>query len=89
MTIVLDDNLCHFDNEYYTQINGTFTGTTVAPTYATITMAYLEILLESKLKDVYSSGVVTYIMNNWKRYLDDGFIAWNINFGDFKNLLIY
>ena len=87
LTIVLDDNLCHFDNEYYTQINGTFTGTTVAPTYATITMAYLEILLESKLNNVYSSGVVTYIMNNWKRYLDDGFIAWNINFGDFKQFV--
>ena len=84
LEIVLDENLCHFDNEFFTQIKGTFTGTTVAPTYATLTMAYLEVQLESKLVDKFSPGIVSYIMNNWKRYLDDGFIAWNQNFGDFQ-----
>ena len=82
MSIILDDNLCHFDNKFYTQISGTFTGTTVAPTYATLAMAYLESILFEKLNEVYSPGIVEYIVNNWKRFLDDGFIAWNKKFGD-------
>ena len=84
LTIVLDNNLCHFDNRYFTQIDGTFTGTTVAPTYATLTMAYLEVLLMDKLNDIYSPGIVAYVAQNWKRFLDDGFIAWNRKFGDIK-----
>ena len=82
MIIILDDNLCQFDDKFYTQISGTCTGTTVAPTYATLTMAYLEFLLMDKLINIYSPNVVDYISNNWLRYLDDGFIAWNKNFGD-------
>ena len=84
LTLILDDNLCHFDNKFYTQIDGTFTGTTVAPTYATLTMAYLELILVDKLCAAYSPCIVEYIAKNWLRYLDDGFIAWNKNFGDVK-----
>ena len=35
-----------------------------------------------KLSVIYSPGIVDYISNNWKRFLDDGFIAWNKKFGD-------
>ena len=82
LTLVLKNNLCHFDGKYYTQISGTFTGTTVAPTYATLTLAFLEIKLLEKLKQNYSLEVANYIWCNWHRYLDDGFIAWKKSFGE-------
>ena len=82
MSLILDYNLVHFNDTFYTQISGTTTGTTVAPIYATLTMAYLEVILINKLKDLYSPSVVDYISNNWLRYLDDGFIAWNSKFGE-------
>ncbi|NQY54618.1 MAG: GIY-YIG nuclease family protein [Campylobacteraceae bacterium] len=84
MEIILDNNLCQFDGEYYTQISGTFTGTIVAPTYSTLALAYLEIILEQKLSEKYSEEICAYIVQNWKRYLDDGFISWKRNFGDIK-----
>jgi hypothetical protein len=82
MSIILDDNLVHFNDTFYTQISGTTTGTTVAPIYATLTMAYLEVILMNKLNNIYSHRVVEYISNNWLRFLDDGFIVWNKTFGD-------
>ena len=84
MEIILNDNLVHFDDCYYTQISGTTTGTTVAPIYATLTMAYLEKILMEKLKNIYSSDIVDYIYNNWLRFLDDCFLPWNKNFGDIQ-----
>ena len=90
LTLVLKNNLCHFNGKYYTQISGTFTGTTVAPTYATLTLAFLEIKLLEKLKNEYNDEISDYILKNWHRYLDDGFIAWKKSFGNiihFINLL--
>ena len=87
MTIVLDDNLVHFDDCYYTQISGTTTGTTVAPIYATLTMAYLEINLMEKLNNFYGKDIAEYIYNNWLRYLDDCFLPWNKNFGSINTFI--
>ena len=84
LKIVLDNNLCHFNDQYFSQISGTYTGTTVAPTYANLTLAYLEIILEDKLKEVYSEDQCNFIIKNWKRYLDDAFLPWRKSFGDFK-----
>ena len=82
LTIVLDDNLFQFDDKFFTQISGTATGTTVAPIYATLTMAFLENILMAKLAEFYSPVVIKYISENWLRYLDDGFIPWNKKLGD-------
>ena len=84
MTIILDYNLVQFDDCYYTQISGTTTGTTVAPIYATLTMAYLETILMDKLKNTYNSGVIEYIHENWLRFLDDCFLPWNKKFGNIQ-----
>ena len=84
MTIILDNNLVQFDNLYYTQISGTTTGTTVAPIYATLTMAYLEILLFDKLKNIYSPVVIKFIHDNWLRYLDDCFYLGTKNLETFN-----
>ena len=87
MTIILDDNLVQFDDTYFTQISGTTTGTTVAPIYATLTMAYLETLLLDKLKNNYSPDAIEYIQNNWLRFLDDCFLPWNKKFGNIQTFI--
>ena len=43
ITIILENNNCTFNNEFYRQISGTAMGTTFAPTYATLTMGYFEV----------------------------------------------
>ena len=41
--IIMDNNLVQFNGQLYTQIQGTLTGTVVALTYATLTIANLEL----------------------------------------------
>ena len=62
----------------YLQISGTAMGTTVAPIYANLTMAYLEIQLYAKCKELHIN-TFDHIFNNFKRYLDDCFIILDIN----------
>ena len=41
--IILENNNCAFNDEFYRQITGTAMGTIFAPTYATLTMGYFEV----------------------------------------------
>ena len=81
LKIVLDNNLVQFNDKFYSQKRGTVTGTVVAPTYATLTVAYLEVKLEEKLNEIYNEQQTDYIISNFKRFLDDGFIPWKKSFG--------
>ena len=90
LNIILDNNLVQFNGKYYTQILGTVTGTVVAPTYATLAIAYLEVTLEVKINELYTPSQSEYIIGNLRRYLDDCFIPWKKSFGDvgdFINIL--
>ena len=40
--IILENNNCTFNDEFYRHISGTAMGTIFAPTYATLTMGYFE-----------------------------------------------
>lgn len=82
LEIILDQNLVQFNGNFYTQKHGTLTGTVVAPTYATLTIAYLELKLQAKLNDFYNPEQVDYIMSNLRRFLDDCFLPWKKSFGD-------
>ena len=50
-------------------------GTKVAPTYATLVLAYLETILNKRLQEE-DNAFALYVKENWKRYLDDCFIFW-------------
>ena len=41
--IILENNNCTFNDEFYRQISGTAMGTMFATTYATLTMGYSEV----------------------------------------------
>ena len=67
LTLVLKNNNFTFDGKHYLQINGTATGTKMAPSYANIFMWNLEErLLLSSLKQPLS----------WFRFIDDVDMKW-------------
>ena len=87
LELVLTNSTFQFNGEYFSIVKGTVTGTTVAPTYATLTLAFLEVELYSKIRVLYGDAVCKYFVDNWKRFLDDCFILWKKSFGDFGNIL--
>lgn len=75
--IVLNNNTFVFNNTHYEQIKGTAMGTNMAPTYATLTLGFLEENLYDNIATDFCSNLAENIENTWKRYLDDCFIIWN------------
>ena len=57
----------------------------MAPTYATLTLVYLEENLYEKISKKYSNDIKD-ITKSWKRYLDDCFIFWKYPWGDINQL---
>ena len=76
LLFVLKNNNFQFNEVYYRQTEGTAMGTNVAPPYAILVIAYLEeyILFRKVLPKAFSYEQCIYIENNYKRYMDDGFI---------------
>lgn len=52
-------------------------GTKVAPTYATLTLGYLEEKLHEQILSLWGEEEARSIKSSWKRFLDDCFILWN------------
>ena len=51
--LILENNIFKFNSTYYKQLKGCAMGTKFAPIYATLTLAFLETSLYSKIKDNY------------------------------------
>ena len=83
--LILTNNIFEFNREYYKQIKGTAMGTKMAPTYANLTLGYLERKLYSELEKK-SANLSSYVKENWWRYLDDCFIIWNDKLSDISFL---
>jgi hypothetical protein len=88
LNIILDNNYFCFADKHYLQIHGTAMGTKMAPTYANLTLAYLEETLYTKLKDKYTDTFSEYFEKAWKRYLDDCFIIWDNSVDNINSLHI-
>lgn len=73
----MKNNTFAFDDKHYEQRKGTAMGTKMAPTYATLTLGYLEEIMYEKTKQLFDEQTTGSIKSNWKRYLDDCFIIWN------------
>ncbi|NQY54827.1 MAG: hypothetical protein HRT42_14805, partial [Campylobacteraceae bacterium] len=87
LKLVLTNSNFQFNNEYYTLVRGTVTGTIVAPTYANLIMAYLEVELYKRIKDKFGEKVYNYCIKNWHRFLDDGTIIWRKSFGNIEGFI--
>jgi hypothetical protein len=75
LVVILDNNTFQFNNEFYRQIKGSAMGTKVAPTYATLTIGYLEQKLYNQVKDQFELKFSVQFQSLWKRFLDGFFIT--------------
>jgi hypothetical protein len=83
LEIVLKNNIFNFDGKTYKQISGTAMGTKMAPSYATLTLGYLEeCILYPKIENVFGTDILHYFKENFQRFLDDGFFIANSNFNE-------
>ena len=87
LLFVLENNTGYFNGNFYRQVRGTATGIKPAPSFADLTMGYLEIIFYYKLKLKMSNEVASYFWKNYRRYLDDGQIMWDPQLGDFNTVL--
>ena len=84
--VVLECNVFFFNNKYYLQIKGSAMGTKVAPTYAALVMAYLELRLYEKIEEKFGQEFRKEFEEQWGRYLDDCFINWDTTFAEVTDL---
>jgi len=84
--LILNNNSFQFNNKNYIQTLGTAMGTKMAPTYATLTLAYLEEHLYDKIEQEYGNNIKMNFIKSWKRYLDDCFIFWKCSWGDINKI---
>ncbi|MCG7874810.1 MAG: GIY-YIG nuclease family protein [Candidatus Thiodiazotropha endolucinida] len=82
LKIILENNIFSFNKDYFKQTKGTAMGTKVAPTYATLVLAFLEEKLYEKIKTEKDENFAIYIRKEWKRYLDDCFMFWERSMSD-------
>ena len=66
-----------FNDRYFHRVKGTAMGTKMAPTYATLTLGYLEEKLYNRISEILGEEYHEFIKMNCKRYLDDCFIIWS------------
>ena len=59
-------------------------GTKLAPTYATMVLAYLEEKLYSEIDIKFGKEFAIFIKESWKRFLDDCFVFWTKGKGHLK-----
>ena len=71
LLFVLENNIFHFNNEYFQQLKGTAMGTDVAPTYSTLTVGYSEVKLYNLCEQRWGLEIRNYVHENWSRFLDD------------------
>ena len=58
-------------NEFFVKINGTAIGTVFAPTYATLSMGYFELIFYRMCINESGGTLGQFILENWCRFLDD------------------
>jgi hypothetical protein len=88
--LILTNNTFQFNSQNYLQMLGTAMGTKFAPSYASLTLGYLEILFFDKMKTKFNENISLKFKKNYKRYLDDVFCLWDTDDGnilDVKNIL--
>ena len=84
--IILNNNSFQFNNINFIQTLGTALGTKMAPTYATLTLAYLEENLYEIIGKKYGNNIKEEFTISWKRYSDNCFIFWKWLLGDVNEL---
>ena len=71
MKIILENNNCTFNDEFYRQISRASMGPVFAPTYATLTMGYFEVHFYNICELKWGKEFQEFIIEYWSGFLDD------------------
>ena len=71
ISIILENNYFIFDGEFYRQLRGLAMGTKVVVILAILIMGFLELKLYNILPNYFPMNYVYYVIENWKRFIDD------------------
>ena len=77
LKLILENNTFQFNRMHFKQISGTAMGTKMAPTFATLVLGFLEKRLYSLFEEHFGSAGKEYLIENFKRFLDDVFCIWD------------
>ena len=69
--LILTNNNFLFDDVFFHQLMGTAMGSIFAPTYAGLTVGYLELKAYSMVDLRWGRSLMIYVMEQWIRFLDD------------------
>ena len=83
---ILENNYFCFNDQYFLQKKGTAMGTKFAPIFSTLVLGYLEEKLYTNLEKEFDCHFKQYIIDNFKRFLDDCFILFTRSDDDLKKL---
>ena len=86
LEFIIKHNTFLFNNIFYLQTKGTAMGTKVAPTYATLTIGYLEQKLYKEIEKEFGVEFGEQFRLAWKRFLDDCFILWTKSISELATL---
>ena len=76
LKLILENNTFKYKTQHFLQINGVAMGTKMAPTYAILTLGYLEIKLYSTCANIFDNTISSYIETHFFRFIDDIYITW-------------
>ena len=71
LLFVLENNIFHFNDEYFKQMIGTAMGTDVALTFSILTVGYSEIKLYNLCEQNRGVEIRNYVYENSSRFVDD------------------
>ena len=83
---ILENNYFCFNEKHFLQKKGTAMGTKFAPIFSTLVLGYLEEKLYANLEKEFGCQFKQYIIDNFKRFLDDCFILFTHSDDDLKKL---
>lgn len=87
LNIILTYNIFKFKHCTYQQISGTAMGTKVAPKYAHLVMAFLELCVKSTCLKHFGSVITEKIFYHYWRFLDDIIIISDLNDEEINQLI--
>lgn len=82
LNTILNYNTFYHNKKHFRQIAGVSMGAKISPTYAMLTIAYLELKFYDLCSTHFGTNIGEYIKSNFFRFIDDCFLVWNKTFGD-------
>jgi hypothetical protein len=87
LNLVLNNNFFEYSRRFYLQLTGTAMGTPVAPKYASLVMAFLELQIKETCQLYFGYKITASIFHYYWRYLDDILIICDLQENDIMTLI--